>query len=359
MRQLQLFTTAQLATMRDRTASRSYSPVGEEFRVAHERHRAWGLAQRHAERMRRLSERPHDRRPATTAGHPSHRPPAAPTGTGPTLRSPASSGNPPRGGDPSHRPERTAPAAAHRPQPTGQASATGHRVSTGLRTSVPARPHLTPPPAASRTADHPALNAARSQLSDLSKNSRTASHRRVQNRATEVQANCTGDTARVMTECCAETPRRRARPPVQQVTRGSAVGPPPPHPATALVRSRPEQSATVPARFAQARPGPSTRAASAQANLRRFGPAPAPHRPERTCAASARAPAPLRPERTCTASARANLRRFGPGTCTASTEHAHCIGPPAEGGRGVRAGGDHLDRPACRRLGWPACGCQL
>ena len=63
MRQLQLFTSAQLAQMRDRTASRSYSPAGEEFRREHERHRAWGLARRHAERMRRL----HGHRPTAAA----------------------------------------------------------------------------------------------------------------------------------------------------------------------------------------------------------------------------------------------------------------------------------------------------
>src|ERR1700750_869630 len=56
MRQLQLFSTAELARMRARTASRSYSPEAEEFRRNHERHRAWGLVRRHAERMRRLRE---------------------------------------------------------------------------------------------------------------------------------------------------------------------------------------------------------------------------------------------------------------------------------------------------------------
>ncbi len=40
--------------MRDRTASRRYSPQGEEFRRDHARHRAWGLARRHAERLRQL-----------------------------------------------------------------------------------------------------------------------------------------------------------------------------------------------------------------------------------------------------------------------------------------------------------------
>ena len=40
--------------MRDRTAVRTYSPQAEEFRRRHEHHRAWGLAQRHAERLRQL-----------------------------------------------------------------------------------------------------------------------------------------------------------------------------------------------------------------------------------------------------------------------------------------------------------------
>lgn len=62
MRQLQLFTTTELAAMRDRTASRSYSPAGEAFRREHARHRAWGLSHRHAERLRRA------RGPVTTGG---------------------------------------------------------------------------------------------------------------------------------------------------------------------------------------------------------------------------------------------------------------------------------------------------
>jgi hypothetical protein len=43
--------------MRDRTASRSYSPAAEEFRREHERHRDWGLAQRHARRQRQLHDK--------------------------------------------------------------------------------------------------------------------------------------------------------------------------------------------------------------------------------------------------------------------------------------------------------------
>ena len=54
MRQLQLFTTAELSRMRDRTASRNYSPERDEFRRVHEHHRAWGLVQRHGQRLRHL-----------------------------------------------------------------------------------------------------------------------------------------------------------------------------------------------------------------------------------------------------------------------------------------------------------------
>ena len=53
-RQLSLFTTAQVAVMRDRTASRNYSPQRDEFRRRHEEHRARGLARRHAARLNRI-----------------------------------------------------------------------------------------------------------------------------------------------------------------------------------------------------------------------------------------------------------------------------------------------------------------
>jgi hypothetical protein len=40
--------------MRDRTASRNYSPARDEFRREHERHREWGLRQRHGRRLMHL-----------------------------------------------------------------------------------------------------------------------------------------------------------------------------------------------------------------------------------------------------------------------------------------------------------------
>ena len=54
MRQLQLFTTTELARMRDRTASRRYSPARDQFRSEHKRHRDWGLMQRHGRRLAHL-----------------------------------------------------------------------------------------------------------------------------------------------------------------------------------------------------------------------------------------------------------------------------------------------------------------
>ncbi|BCB89876.1 hypothetical protein Psuf_071890 [Phytohabitans suffuscus] len=54
VRQLELFTRTETRAMRDRTRRRNYSPAHDEFRDAHERHRAWGLVQRHARKLRRI-----------------------------------------------------------------------------------------------------------------------------------------------------------------------------------------------------------------------------------------------------------------------------------------------------------------
>jgi hypothetical protein len=56
MGQLQLFSRAELASMRDRTRARNYSASRDEFRRDHERRRAWGLQRRHAERLRHVRE---------------------------------------------------------------------------------------------------------------------------------------------------------------------------------------------------------------------------------------------------------------------------------------------------------------
>ena len=50
MRQLELFSRSQLSSLRDRTASRNYSVERDQFRREHQRHREWGLRQRHGRR---------------------------------------------------------------------------------------------------------------------------------------------------------------------------------------------------------------------------------------------------------------------------------------------------------------------
>ena len=81
MRQLQLFTTAELSRMRDRTASRTYSPERDEFRRVHEHHRAWGLIQRHRQRLRHLRNTSRAPQPATMPDYrrQDHLPSPAPT----------------------------------------------------------------------------------------------------------------------------------------------------------------------------------------------------------------------------------------------------------------------------------------
>jgi hypothetical protein len=49
--QMSLFSRGDLAEMRDRTAARNYSAERDAFRREHERHRAWGLRQRHARKL--------------------------------------------------------------------------------------------------------------------------------------------------------------------------------------------------------------------------------------------------------------------------------------------------------------------
>jgi hypothetical protein len=123
MRQLQLFTNTELAGMRDRTASRNYSPERDEFRRDHERHRAWGKARQHAERLRRVRDSQRggqglntaeDRRQDRTR-QPS--PPQVPVPTsGETVECPASSQARPAGQSPP--PARRSPGPAAKRQPS-------------------------------------------------------------------------------------------------------------------------------------------------------------------------------------------------------------------------------------------------
>ena len=110
MRQLQFFTTAQLATMRDRTARRNYSPEADEFRRVHEVERAWGLKRRHAEKLRRLRSASPDRLKAAASGTASARPSTPPRSL--VAGPPAA---PPRSSAPPRRPAAAQPSAAARP----------------------------------------------------------------------------------------------------------------------------------------------------------------------------------------------------------------------------------------------------
>ena len=108
MRQLQLFTSADLAKMRDRTARRNYSPEAEEFRRVHKKDRDWGLARRHAEKLSRLRAAAADRakHAAGTTG-PARRstsPRPQPAETSPATR-PKKSPDQPKRPSPRWRPE--------------------------------------------------------------------------------------------------------------------------------------------------------------------------------------------------------------------------------------------------------------
>ncbi len=126
MRQLQLFSTAELAVMRDRTASRRYSAEREEFRREHARRRAWGLAQRHATKLHRLRGSGCEERPASV------RSPARPMAT----RSAAAS---------APRPEKVCRPAAPAADPV---PATNAAPATGCASGAAPAPAGVPNPAA-------------------------------------------------------------------------------------------------------------------------------------------------------------------------------------------------------------------
>jgi hypothetical protein len=92
MRQLELLTPAQLATMRDRTRRRNYSAEAERFRDTHQRHRAWGLTQRHARKLSRLYGSTVNASAALRRRADELAPPSAPTRTAePTAPEPVAS----------------------------------------------------------------------------------------------------------------------------------------------------------------------------------------------------------------------------------------------------------------------------
>jgi hypothetical protein len=144
MRQLQLFSQAALAEMRDRTAARNYSPAREEFRREHARHRAWGLTQRHGERLRRQRGKScaHDPAPhreqiaadvtppaqMSQPAHPEHDSGNHHTGT---PRPPTPARVPPR--PPASTPHRRGHTLGPRPQPISHPSKRHHRPPPTMR----------------------------------------------------------------------------------------------------------------------------------------------------------------------------------------------------------------------------------
>jgi hypothetical protein len=144
MRQLQFFTSTQLAQLRDRSASRNYSPERDEFRREHERQRAWGLSQRYAAKQRRLqaeadgpapsltgsNSRPQSPRPATddAASAVELRPAANPRSGAPTA---IIEHEPSRAPEPKAPAEQTLAAAAETPTGAVASVQSGRTGTTG------------------------------------------------------------------------------------------------------------------------------------------------------------------------------------------------------------------------------------
>ena len=144
MAQMSLFSRVEIAKMRDRTAGRNYSAERDAFRREHEKHRAWGLQQRHAAKLRRLQRDrsvslagPAKREDHTRAAMPVRRPPARPTEPpqAPSAQTPSA-----------QAPSAQAPAAQ---APAAQApAAQAERASVTKPAARPAATPHTPPPAA-------------------------------------------------------------------------------------------------------------------------------------------------------------------------------------------------------------------
>jgi hypothetical protein len=145
MRQLELFTSAQLATMRDRTRRRNYSAGAEGFRDAHQRHRAWGLTQRHARKLSRLyrstanASAAFPRRADELASPSAPTRTAEPTASEPTASEPVGSGPlmPDRGHDAARSCD---PSRPSRSGTTGRARGTAASARADRDDSIPGRP---------------------------------------------------------------------------------------------------------------------------------------------------------------------------------------------------------------------------
>ena len=149
MGQLSLFGRSEIAAMRDRTAKRNYSPAADEFRREHERHRKWGLQQRHGEKLRRLRlSRSAALAAATPEGGPAcptapAAPPAPRVPTAPRVSTPPASPSAAR--VPAAPRAATPPAPSCAPRvPAPPASPSAARVPAPPVSRVPAAPSAAP-----------------------------------------------------------------------------------------------------------------------------------------------------------------------------------------------------------------------
>jgi hypothetical protein len=122
--------------MRDRTASRNYSPGREEFRRVHQRHRNWGLTRRHAERLRHLRDRPAGSRPGDELRRPSSSRRAGVSASGGPASRPAPRQVPGTSQEPPRHHCQQPESGARRPSPEDRTSAGGGRRPSPTGTPV-------------------------------------------------------------------------------------------------------------------------------------------------------------------------------------------------------------------------------
>lgn len=141
--------------MRDRTAARNYSPERDEFRREHERHRAWGLIQRHGERRRRLRDSTGASQAASVHEHrtrdQAQQPPATPAPVPLEQQQRQALRNAPTDREPARRrgTDAAAPAQEGQPAPARQGdvrddAAPSRRPMSAPRRGAPARSPLGP-----------------------------------------------------------------------------------------------------------------------------------------------------------------------------------------------------------------------
>jgi len=150
--------------MRDRTATRNYSAERDAFRREHERHREWGLQQRHAAKLRR-AQRERTAPPTALTTRTDQTRPTTPTGQAPARQAQPPRVSPPQAPPPAATPARAAATkaapleTATAPAPPAAAVQTPARKPQPLGTRPPraaapaprAQPAATPANRSSRT----------------------------------------------------------------------------------------------------------------------------------------------------------------------------------------------------------------